>query len=317
MRTTYQESSTTLTNQDLDQIKKSSNDCYKAIRNEILKSPPTVFVNSISLMQYSQIYNDFKEDDDIQRFFKQVLLKNVKPAEYNKAISFLEKSFHHEGILSPVSLTTEKLFTNDRKEQFKPEGNISVRIDIQPTKKGFDIQEEISYEKIKVTGGKNIERLVDSNNRQIILSEKEGAPIFRARGILNFDFSDKKGVKFRHKNNLLEINHSGLNSFVDHRSFVQTLIDIFKNLFNLNNTKSISAPLNQAEASQFNSALTDIGKKQFLKAQANIKNGMHDLKAENISERIKTDVNRYYREGGQQNTDFEDFEEEDNTFKPL
>lgn len=82
-------------------------------------------LNGVYLKDYAKNYMEeiknekgttynFKDDEAVKKFLSDVILKNLSSDKKEKALDFLEKSFHQGGLMYPVSASATDLLLNEK-----------------------------------------------------------------------------------------------------------------------------------------------------------------------------------------------------------
>ncbi|MGC1182007.1 hypothetical protein, partial [Legionella sp.] len=115
-------------------------------------------INGVAIGYYAKQYNQFASLNDVELFFEDILLKDMKPLEHEKKekiIAFLKGRFHQGGFMYPVSsplaVGMKEYSKADKKEiPFATVGEMDITINIVTTKNGFKIQEFANIKNIVV-----------------------------------------------------------------------------------------------------------------------------------------------------------------------
>jgi len=207
-------------------------------------------INGVPLTHYASLYNKFKEKENIQDFFKEVILhdlKGVDEAKKDSIISFLEKTFHQGGFMYPVSSALATIFKEyspkDRKLMpYASLNKIDFTVHLLTTENGFKVQEFVNVSELGFPDAEwNAQHGLEE---QILRAEKEGDYIIQAQGTIDLDFSkNAEEPVITVESNTISFGHPFIQNKLDNRNFGQRIADFFKSIFRLNEVKAISSDI--------------------------------------------------------------------------
>ncbi|MDP1601966.1 MAG: hypothetical protein Q8M03_01750 [Legionella sp.] len=209
-------------------------------------------INGISIKQFTQTY-DFKKIEDIESFFKDVILKDMKSASKEKKqeiVDYLKTSFHQGGFMYPVS-SSLAVSMNEYSEQDKKVMPYAIprkpelTINIVTTNNGFKVQEFVKAKDCIVS--ENFVNEYGLDKIYPVISPDEGHEnVIEAQGTINIDFSGSgKEPKVDVESNTISYGHSAIRDKMDKRGLGQIIVDFLKNIVGLNKVQDISSKVEQ------------------------------------------------------------------------
>lgn len=205
-----------------------------------------IFVNGVALSNIAKAYNQFKSQDDVIRFFNEIILKDFTGTKEQKvqANKYLTTTFRQGGLLYPVSSALARSF-------LMPDGVGIIpvparqKVNIQTSVSGFSVQELCSCAKISLRDSDNTLNLMHlANDDGIIKSEDESDELIVAEGTVSVDFSKTpEHPSLTVLSNKIEVKHADplLAKYIDNRHWLQKFIDTLKKLLGWNNVSEIAA----------------------------------------------------------------------------
>lgn len=200
-------------------------DWQRELANERMK------INGMALRTFAERYNSFKSENDLDRFFKEVLLKNFN-GDREKGCKHLKNLLHQSGIMTPVSAALEEaIFEKSNKSLMAPTEGICSQINIEATSNGFKIQEIIA-----------IKTLYNSIGKTTLVVPLDNLDNFiQAQGIVDVDLcSNTEEPTLSVESNQMYVHHSELKKIIDDRSLGQIIMDFLKKIIGLNKVIDIS-----------------------------------------------------------------------------
>ncbi|WP_133129895.1 hypothetical protein [Legionella yabuuchiae] len=196
--------------------------------------------------------NKFETEEDVKRFFKTIILKDMEIGEVakDKIVDYLYKSFHQGGYMRIVSGPLQKIFTDDSGNQLlntsgRPEGFVR-ETNLITTERGFKIQELFTSKIMIASNVLNNDILKkecakDAEQGTRIFPDKGNDFVIKAEATIDLDFSKRPDAPdMTVKSNRISYGNSVIKSIFDKRNLGQKIVDFFKNLFNLNSVKVLS-----------------------------------------------------------------------------
>ena len=201
-----------------------------------------VQINGTSLKEHAADYNNFQTKQDLNAFFRDVILKQLPANQKDSAIEYLETSFHQGGLLYPVSSVVNSAFMDAGIPATIEANSIQRRIQMVSTASGFKVQESISGEDLLVAGSLNG---VAGN---IAKSDMGKDFVLKAQATIDVDFSKSTNQdpdvpsqpNITVESNTISYGHSYLKEKMDKRSLGQSIVDFFKRVLGLNKVVDIS-----------------------------------------------------------------------------
>jgi len=201
-----------------------------------------VQINGTSLKEHAANYNNFKTKQNLNAFFRDVILRQLPANQKDSAIEYLETSFHQGGLLYPVSSVVNFAIVEAGIPATIEANSIQRRIQMVSTASGFKVQESISGEALLVHGSLNG---VVGN---IAKSDMDKDFVLKAQATIDVDFS--KAINqdpdlpaqpsITVESNTISYGHSYLKEKMDKRSLGQSIVDFFKRILGLNKVMDIS-----------------------------------------------------------------------------
>ena len=194
-------------------------------------------INGIPIIEYVAKYNGFQKEENVESFFKEVILKDMTSAneiQKSQMIDFLKKTFHQGGYMYPVSSPIAVSIPG------ATVGEMDISINVVTTKTGFKIQEFTKIKDLLVFPDFMEKNNIDKFNPRIY-PENGADYVIKAQGTINFDFSksaDKPTIEI--ESNTISYGHSIIKNTMDNRHLGQVIMDFFKNVLGLNQIKDIS-----------------------------------------------------------------------------
>ena len=210
-----------------------------------LKDTPNteVQINGTSLEKHAANYNNFRTEQDLNAFFRDVILKRLPDNQKNSAIKYLETSFHQGGLLYPVSSVVNFAITNAGISATIEANSIQRRIQIVSTASGFKVQESMSGKELLVPDGS-----LNGVAGNIATSDMDKDFVLKAQATIDVDFSkstnqdpnEPSQPSITVESNTITYGHSYLKEKMDKRSLGQSIVDFFKRILGLNKVVDIS-----------------------------------------------------------------------------
>ena len=227
-----------------------------------------VHINGQKLSQHAKDFNDFKTEDDLSDFFREVILENTPVAYQESAIDYLKTSFHQGGLLNPVSAAVGDAIKVANIPAVINDTGRQNRIQIVSTTTGFKVQESLSvkmmipydtradFVKQSPEYKANVEDYGSrkAQNMAYKLGSDMGKDyIIKAQATIDVDFlkspnknqSEPTQPSITIESNTISYGHSHLKDKMDKRSLGQCLVDFLKRALGLNKVADIS-PLIEA-----------------------------------------------------------------------
>lgn len=205
-----------------------------------------IFVNGVALSNIAKAYNQFKSQDDVMNFFKEIILKDFTgtPEQKTQAYTYLTKTFHQGGLLYPVSAALATSFKMSEDVFIVPVPT-RQKVNIQTSVSGFSVQELCSSAKIFLHDEEDTLGLWHlANEPWGIRSVDESEELIVAEGTVSVDFSKTpKHPTLTVLSNKIEVKHADplLAKYIDNRHWLQKFIDNLKKLLGWNNVSEIAA----------------------------------------------------------------------------
>lgn len=216
-------------------------DWSRELRSAQRSKNDTVHINGQALSRWGEEYNNFNNNEDVKKFFKEVILKNLPDENKDENAEYLMKRFHQGGFLYPVSsafsmsMKNLGLTVNDSERK--------QVINIESTPSGFKVQQFTEVQSLLNPNSKN------SDPR--ITSDKNLDYVARLQGTIALEFSKSTGEpKVRIESNTISYGHSRLEKYLDNRSLGQRIVDFFKKVLKINDVKDISKAAESPERDQ-------------------------------------------------------------------
>lgn len=176
--------------------------------------------------------------DALKKVFTDVILKDYI-GDKNEALDVLMSSFHQGGLLHPVSAGMSFVLKD---EKFGPSANANdnkKQVHIKTSEKGFVLQEIYTVKKCNPTIN------ADDNFNDMYpdgIGPDDGKDyVFQAQATINVSFQDKAPITTV-INNTINYGNEYVKNIADTRSWLNKLVDFFKNLFNANSVENLSIP---------------------------------------------------------------------------
>ena len=242
-----------------------------------------ILINGEPITKYKKEYNGLEEIEDIERFFKEVILVKMgplKPENEAKIISFLRDTFHQGGLMHPVSaalatsmernaLPGESEGVRNGKVAYATIADMNKIVDIIPTKEGFNVKEYVGvkqviisengfekygipYEEQKAEGG-----LVYKFADNPIISREDKRNIIEAQGEIAVDLSNPKKPKITVESNAINYGDSRVEAALHTHSLVQWIIDFVLNTLGYNNVEVLEAVPSIEETNEQSTMITN------------------------------------------------------------
>lgn len=175
-----------------------------------------ISINEINIAEYSGKYNAFKTENDLKRFFNEVVLINFDGNQDNKdsVVRYLLKAFHQGGFLNPVDTPLMVAFSA------LPIGATKdFYLTIQSTGSGIIIHENVFYNELQAPPGSAWHNL--ANPQTFVVPPDQGqAYVLRKSGTLIVDFSrDPTDPSFRSTDEELEFGNSQVETMMTGPNF--------------------------------------------------------------------------------------------------
>ena len=209
-------------------------------------------INGKPLSEYSKDYN-FEQIDEITRFFKEVLLKNVTAdeRELDAMVTYLGKNLCQSGLLYPVSSSLQNAMMAPDKQHkpYNDPADVKRQVNIITTERGIKIQEYMRVNTIRINDGRDgtsnpLTTL--ANDRGELKAEVPGEPIIKAEGIVDIDFiANPEKPTLRAESNNINYGHAALRQEMAYRSPLKILYDYLVSL--IFGTNIEVKPLQQAK----------------------------------------------------------------------
>jgi hypothetical protein len=240
--------------------------------NTNLSIPVQVCIDGKPLNTYAEKYHYFNTDDDVGRFFKDILMKKMEhiETEHEKnIITFFKDTLHQGGLLYPVTSALAVAMVRDPTKQeisgsvYAPIDNnnkvtdATVRsktdtvqiVNIIPCKEGIIIQEHVkvkniivsshAYDKFKISGLEEDEGLIAAD---------EGSFLIEAQGEIKINCL-KNVPELSIGFNAITYHEPRIKKVMDNRSLAQILIDFIERTFGFNKVNIIEvAPKQETDS---------------------------------------------------------------------
>lgn len=219
-----------------------------------------ILIDGKPITQYAQKYNGLQKIEDIEKFFKEVILEKMqtlKPEDEAEIISFLKQTFHQGGLMHPVSgalatsmereaLPGEVIGVRDGKVAYATIADMDKVVDIIPTKEGFNVKEYIGVNKIIVSengfekyGIQYAEQRTNDGQTYKMadnpcIAREDAGKIIEAQGEIAVNLLNPKKPKISIESNAINYGDPRLEEALHSHSLVQWIIDFIKNTFGYN-----------------------------------------------------------------------------------
>jgi hypothetical protein len=179
---------------------------------------------SINGKPLKECTEQFKTEEDISMFFKDVFLKHMSAADQNKAVDYLQKHFHQTGLLFPVARGVEDLLRQTTQNNpkwgtpspYSKPGEITRKVNLIPTDHGFQIDDQTTFKSLLLaphpdTGAVNRFVAYANDDGLTLSAEEKDQPIIKAHGVVDVDFStDPAQPKLTAPTNTITYGHRAL-----------------------------------------------------------------------------------------------------------
>lgn len=209
------------------------------------------FINGIPLKKIAPMFNHFKKEEDVIRFFNQVILKDFSGDKQQKeaAVNYLKTTFHQGGLQRPVfsALATSIKDKTGKHLGILNDKELEKKINIQTNASGFKVQEYCSVGSLFVFGPpleQFAEKKQDESGNPVppqLISQSSKEKLIQATGTIAIDFSkNASSPSLTVENNQITISHSELKKHMDQRTMGERIVDYFKNVLGLDKVADIS-----------------------------------------------------------------------------
>lgn len=217
-----------------------------------------VKINGKLLSEYAERFNNFQEEENLKKFFKEIILAKLSSDKLEEFSDYLMKSLHQGGLMYPVS---SALRSHMREQDTKAgkyyeygaprDGTLKHNIAIVSTESGFKVQEFCQAQEVVIHRQTSMSHLVDESN-PVLTPDPGKEYILKAQGTIDVDFlENNKSPTIGVESNTIDFGNKKLKEKMDSRSLTQIIIDFFKNLFGFNKIVEILPPSEDNEDSSF------------------------------------------------------------------
>lgn len=210
----------------------SPNTDAPSVREDLQRAYDHLWINGVKLAGIASKYDDFKKNGDDKFFFEEKILQDFKgtPEQKKAAVAYLMQTFHQGGLLFPVSNALPFLLVDKTGESLAAiaDDSLDREMYIKTTKSGFVVQEFCAITKVK--------RLDDLTT----IEPPQGCDaVIKAQATISVDFTKEEEPVLTVESNQMEIYAPFLKATIDHRSFLQMLIDYLSKLIGYNKVPPI------------------------------------------------------------------------------
>lgn len=218
------------------------------------RNKDSFFVNGIALDEIAKSYNDFASEEDVLRFFDEVILQDFEDSEEQKkeALVYLTRAFYHGGLMNPVSSAlTMELFKDENGNHHGAPELRDQKINIETTATGFRVQEFCSLGEVRLHDPENDLGLAHLADEEGVIRAEDGiGALVVAEGRVAIDFSkSRENPSLAVESNKIDIRHPTLRECLDKRNWLQIFVDCVKKALGWNQVVALSAA--DTEASLF------------------------------------------------------------------